>query len=106
MSKLAMLTGHGYVEESGRHIPCLIEGCEHRFHREYDLWVHMSAKHGLEENDIQILCMRRAMEGGDQSFDYDFGLSQEGLHGASDSIVKGKIESMDVIDPQLILPWS
>ena len=71
-SGLALLTGEGYAEETGRHIPCLIEGCAHRFHRDYDLWVHMSGKHGLEENDIQILFMQRVMQGGDQSFDFDF----------------------------------
>ncbi|KAL1954980.1 hypothetical protein VTO42DRAFT_387 [Malbranchea cinnamomea] len=72
LSALAMLTGEGYAEESGRPIPCLIESCTYRFHRDYDLWVHMSAKHGLEENDIQILFMQRTMQGGDQSFDLDF----------------------------------
>lgn len=71
-SNLALLTGDGYVEESGRHIPCLIEQCQHLFRRDYDLWVHMAAKHGLEENDIQILFMQRAMHGGDHSFNFDF----------------------------------
>lgn len=75
MSGLALLTGDGYAEETGRHIACLIEGCAHRFHRDYDLWVHMSAKHDFEENDTQILFMQRAMQGGDQSFDFDFGES-------------------------------
>ncbi|OJD17338.1 hypothetical protein AJ78_02576 [Emergomyces pasteurianus Ep9510] len=36
-SNLAILTGEGYMEESGRHIPCLLEQCAHRFHRDYDL---------------------------------------------------------------------
>ncbi|KKZ60199.1 hypothetical protein EMCG_05121 [[Emmonsia] crescens] len=71
-SNLAMLTGEGYVEESGRHIPCLLEQCAHRFRRDYDLWLHMASKHNLEENDIQILFMQRAMQGGEQSFDLDF----------------------------------
>lgn len=75
-SKLALLTGDGYAEESGRHIPCLIEQCQHLFRRDYDLWVHMTAKHGLEENDIQILFMQRAMHGGDQSFNLDFDILQ------------------------------
>ncbi|PGH19202.1 hypothetical protein AJ80_04173 [Polytolypa hystricis UAMH7299] len=70
-SHLAMLTGEGYVEESGRHILCLIEQCDHRFHRDYDLWVHMSGKHGLEENDIQLLFMQRTMQGGSQRFSLD-----------------------------------
>ncbi|OJD12289.1 hypothetical protein AJ78_07080 [Emergomyces pasteurianus Ep9510] len=71
-SNLAMLTGEGYVEESGRHIPCLLEQCAHRFHRDYDLWLHMASRHNLEETDIQILFMQRAMQGGEQSFDFDF----------------------------------
>ncbi|KAG5289508.1 transcription factor tfiiia [Histoplasma ohiense] len=71
-SNLSMLTGEGYEAESGRHIPCLLEQCAHRFHRDYDLWLHMASKHSLEENDIQILFMQRAMQGGEQSFTLDF----------------------------------
>ena len=63
MSLLAALTGQGYVEESGRHIPCLDVTCEHRFHRDYDLWVHMSAKHGCTEDEVQGLFMQRALLG-------------------------------------------
>ncbi|EEH19103.1 hypothetical protein PABG_01422 [Paracoccidioides brasiliensis Pb03] len=72
-SNLTMLTGEGYAEESGRNILCLLEPCAHRFHRDYDLWLHMASKHNLEDNDIQILFMQRTMQGGDQSFDIDFG---------------------------------
>ncbi|KAK2744120.1 Strongly-conserved Zn-finger binding protein (TFIIIA) [Onygenales sp. PD_40] len=76
-SSLTLLTGAGYAEESGRHIPCLLESCAHRFHRDYDLWLHMAGKqghgHGLEENDVQILFMQRAMQGGEGSFEVDFG---------------------------------
>ncbi|WEW58265.1 hypothetical protein PRK78_003733 [Emydomyces testavorans] len=75
-SNLAILTGDGYAEESGRHIPCLIERCQHLFRRDYDLWAHMGSKHGLEENDIQVLFMQRAMHGGDHSFSFDFGSLQ------------------------------
>ncbi|KAK2809413.1 hypothetical protein FQN50_003872 [Emmonsiellopsis sp. PD_5] len=75
---LALLTGAGYAEDSNRHIPCLLESCAHRFHRDYDLWLHMVAGkqghgHGLEENDVQILFMQRAMQGGEGRFEVDFG---------------------------------
>ncbi|EFW15420.1 Strongly-conserved Zn-finger binding protein (TFIIIA) [Coccidioides posadasii str. Silveira] len=85
LSKLAMLTGEGYAEESGRHIPCLIEQCQHLFRRDYDLWVHMGSKHRLEENDIQILFMRRAMHGGDHSFDLDLDALQLGFPAPQES---------------------
>ncbi|KAJ5893332.1 hypothetical protein N7495_005023 [Penicillium taxi] len=63
ISTLAALTGHGYAEESGRHIACLYETCEHRFHRDYDLWVHMTTKHGCSEDEVQGLFMQRALLG-------------------------------------------
>lgn len=66
MSTLAALTGQGYVEETGRHIPCLYDSCEHRFHRDYDLWVHMTSKHNCSEDEVQGLFMQRALLG-DQS---------------------------------------
>ncbi|EEQ33197.1 hypothetical protein McanMca71_005530 [Microsporum canis] len=68
-SNVALLTGQGYAEESvNRQIPCLLAECEHRFYRDYDLWLHMGAKHCMDENEIQILFMQRAMQGGNDSF--------------------------------------
>jgi hypothetical protein len=61
ISTLAALTGQGYAEETGRHIPCFYDSCEHRFHRDYDLWVHMTAKHGCSEDEVQGLFMQRAL---------------------------------------------
>jgi hypothetical protein len=61
ISTLAALTGHGYAQETGRHITCFYDSCEHRFHRDYDLWVHMSAKHSCSEDEIQGLFMQRAL---------------------------------------------
>lgn len=61
MSTLAALTGQGYVEETGRHIPCFFEACEFRFYRDYDLWVHTTAKHGCSEDEVQNLFMQRAL---------------------------------------------
>lgn len=60
-STLATLTGHGYAEETGRHIACFIDSCPHRFHRDYDLWVHMSGKHECSEDHIRDMFMQRAL---------------------------------------------
>ena len=60
-STLAALTGAGYAEETGRHIACFIDSCAHRFHRDYDLWVHMGGKHGYSEEEIRDLFLRRAL---------------------------------------------
>lgn len=61
VSTLAALTGQGYAEETGRHITCFYDSCEHRFHRDYDLWVHMTAKHHCSEDEVQGLFMQRAL---------------------------------------------
>lgn len=61
LSTLAAITGHGYAEESGRHIACFYDSCEHRFHRDYDLWVHMTSKHHCSEDEVQGLFMQRAL---------------------------------------------
>ncbi|PWY82820.1 hypothetical protein BO70DRAFT_314097 [Aspergillus heteromorphus CBS 117.55] len=60
-SALAALTGEGYAEETGRQIACFVEGCPHRFHRNYDLWVHMGSKHGCTEDEIRDMFMQRAL---------------------------------------------
>lgn len=60
-SALSTLTGEGYVEETGRHIPCFIDSCANRFHRDYDLWVHMSSKHNCSEDEIRDLFLQRAL---------------------------------------------
>lgn len=61
-STMTMLTGQGYAEESGRSIFCFEDGCPHMFYRDYDLWVHMRSKHGLPEEDIQMLFTQRALQ--------------------------------------------
>lgn len=66
-STLATLTGAGYAEETSRHIVCFIESCAHRFHRDYDLWVHMSGKHGCSEDEIRDLFLRRALLAADEA---------------------------------------
>ncbi|KAJ3207883.1 Transcription factor IIIA [Dinochytrium kinnereticum] len=41
-----LMTGAHYVsEESGRNIPCLINGCDYAFRRQYDLERHMKSVH-------------------------------------------------------------
>ncbi|KKK22645.1 C2H2 transcription factor (TFIIIA) [Aspergillus rambellii] len=64
-SALATLTGEGYAEETGRRIACFVQGCPHRFHRNYDLWVHMGSKHNYTEDDIRDLFLQRALLGDD-----------------------------------------
>ncbi|KAL2863874.1 C2H2-type zinc finger protein [Aspergillus lucknowensis] len=64
-SALASLTGEGYADETGREIPCFIATCPHRFHRNYDLWVHMGGKHNHTEDDIRDLFLQRALLGDD-----------------------------------------
>ena len=46
---LMRLTGVGY--EGGREIECSIQGCAHRFPREYDLQRHLHSQHGLEVSE-------------------------------------------------------
>ncbi|KAI9372797.1 hypothetical protein BJX61DRAFT_533686 [Aspergillus egyptiacus] len=60
---IAALTGEGYAEATGRQIACFLDSCPHRFHRNYDLWVHMGSKHGYVEDDIRGLFLQRALLG-------------------------------------------
>ena len=62
VSTLSALTGQGYAEETGRQIACFFpDSCPHRFHRNYDLWVHMTTKHSCTEDEVQNLFMQRAL---------------------------------------------
>lgn len=62
VSTLSALTGQGYAEETGRQIACFYpETCPHRFHRNYDLWVHMTTKHHCMEDEVQNMFMQRAL---------------------------------------------
>ncbi|KAL4925173.1 C2H2-type zinc finger protein [Aspergillus undulatus] len=63
LSALATLTGEGYADATGRQITCLISTCPHRFHRNYDLWVHMGSKHNYTEDDIRDMFLQRALLG-------------------------------------------
>ncbi len=70
VSILARLTGANYEEESGRRIPCLVVGCNHRFLREYDLDIHLQSRHGLAGLELREtlvgqgeLCSRQTLQG-------------------------------------------
>lgn len=52
---LMKLTGVGYEEYSGRHIPCITPECDFRFSRRYDLQVHLQARHGLSAHQANLL---------------------------------------------------
>ncbi|KAI5808661.1 hypothetical protein DFH27DRAFT_598290 [Peziza echinospora] len=49
---LTKLTGVGYASLR-RNIPCVVEGCEFRFLRRYDLLGHLRATHGFGERQVQ-----------------------------------------------------
>ncbi|KAI9877195.1 MAG: Strongly-conserved Zn-finger binding protein (TFIIIA) [Pleopsidium flavum] len=51
-STLTKLTGVGYAEETGRTITCPENDCAYRFLRAYDLEVHLGARHGLTDFEI------------------------------------------------------
>lgn len=63
LSALATLTGEGYADETGRPITCFVGTCPHRFHRNYDLWLHMGSKHHYAEDDIRGMFLQRALLG-------------------------------------------
>ena len=79
-STIATLTGAGYAEETNRHIACFIDSCPHRFHRDYDLWVHMGSKHGCSEDKIRDLFLRRALLSANE--DDGSGYHQQGSYSA------------------------
>jgi len=61
----AKLTGAGYVEESGRGIPCVAEGCEFLFRRTIDLEAHAQSTHGLTPDMVaELMAEREALQGG------------------------------------------
>ena len=68
-SALTRLTGAGYDYETGRDIVCVVQGCNHRFLREYDLDIHLHSRHGFSDLGIQYmltetkLCSRPTLQG-------------------------------------------
>ena len=61
-STLTRLTGAGYDTESGRIICCMVQDCNYRFVREYDLEIHLQSQHGLADLDIHELSERREFD--------------------------------------------
>lgn len=59
VSVLTRLTGSGYDTGSGRHISCMIEDCEHRFTRDYDLGVHLQSRHGVADEEIHGMLAKK-----------------------------------------------
>lgn len=55
ISPLTRLTGAGYENESGRHISCLLPGCEFQFFRDHDLETHLRLYHGIPNHAIENL---------------------------------------------------
>ncbi len=56
---LTWLTGSGYGDEIGRHIPCLLQDCNFRFLREYDLEIHLETSHSLPYHEVQDLMLEQ-----------------------------------------------
>lgn len=52
-SAMELLTGSGY--EHGRKLECLVQNCNYRFQRDYDLQRHLKSYHRLAELEIQML---------------------------------------------------
>ncbi|EMC94901.1 hypothetical protein BAUCODRAFT_141066 [Baudoinia panamericana UAMH 10762] len=60
---VSMLTGYGY--EQLRPVACLIQSCQQRFVREYDLAEHLELTHGWQVDDVNDrLAEKEAMESG------------------------------------------
>ena len=89
VSVLTRLTGTGYEEESGRHIPCLVVGCSHRFLREYDLGLHLQSRHGIADLRVRELLM-----------DHEGLYSRHTLQGTSTFATKRDVDAERVLDKQ------
>ena len=61
VSALTRLTGSGYETETGRNVSCLVQGCNYRFVREYDLEIHLQSRHGLADLEIQAMMMEEEL---------------------------------------------
>ena len=60
----SLLLGQG-LEDDGRDIHCLIHDCDNIFFRDYDLIVHCTAVHDMEQSDApERLMEREALQGG------------------------------------------
>lgn len=66
VSATAWLTGYGYGEESGQHIACLVQDCDHCFLEENDHESHLKFHHALA--DVEVQALRTRAEDGDALF--------------------------------------
>ncbi|KAF2234369.1 hypothetical protein EV356DRAFT_466913 [Viridothelium virens] len=113
LSGIAKLTGAGYGEETGRDIECIIPTCPYRFHRYYDLEVHLASMHDMPSEEITDATTEyNALNGGqfwiggigkdDEFVTQGFRLSGDVHTSFSDSVDDGAINAF--LDPQLALP--
>lgn len=90
---LLRLTGSGYENESGRHIPCMLPSCPYRFMRIYDLSIHLSHHHGLLDVEIQCLLSRAGIDNqGAEIF------ARPGLDGSSHYVTAQDLEAEKILD--------
>ncbi|KAL2037369.1 hypothetical protein N7G274_009854 [Stereocaulon virgatum] len=103
VSALTRLTGAGYDSETGRHVICIVQGCNHRFLREYDLDIHLYSRHGFSDLGIQHmlretkLCSRPTLQGPpnlatDQDLEAEMGFD---MQFRSDATIEGTKELLD-----------
>ena len=89
VSGLTRLTGFGYETECGRNITCLVQGCNHRFTREYDLEIHLQSRHGLADLEIQMMMEEKEL------------YPRQSFQGAPMYATKQDLEAERVFDHQL-----
>ena len=88
VSTLTRLTGSGYETGTGRNVACLVQGCNHRFVREYDLEIHLQSRHGLADLEIQ-----KMMEGEEL-------YTRQSFHGAPIYATEQDLEAERVFEQQ------
>ncbi|KAI4158903.1 MAG: hypothetical protein L6R39_000462 [Caloplaca ligustica] len=85
------LTGVGYEQYSGRHIPCQVPDCQFRFSRAYDLQVHLELRHNLPVHEAKA--WTSGMDGKSHHKVTD--------HGTSSNVF---MHDVDPVAPQMLLP--
>lgn len=97
---LSMLTGHGYAELPGRQIACLVEGCQWRFGREYDLENHLDVIHGMNIDDIQDLVAAKSTEEMSASDTHASGVAKPAAEGSIAAVSPGRQPEKTALDGQ------
>ena len=88
VSALTRLTGSGYETATGRNVTCLVQGCNHRFVREYDLEIHLQSRHGLADLEIQMMMEEEEL------------YTRQSFHGAPMYATEQDLEAERVFDQQ------